>query len=48
MGEADIGADIDEILICFRDLSPLPSSLPPIQQDIFAPSSETNPLGSKC
>lgn len=48
MGEADIEVDTDEITDMFPGiLSPPPSSLPPIQQDIFAPSSETNPLGSK-
>lgn len=46
--QADIGADIDEITDLFPGiLSPPPSSLPAIPQDIFAQSSETNPLGSK-
>ncbi|KAL8110338.1 protein MKS1-like [Apium graveolens] len=48
MGEADIGEGIDEINGLFPGiLSPPPSSLPPIPQDIFEPSSETNPLGGK-
>ena len=48
MGEADIGAGIDEITGMFPGiLSPPPTSLPPIPQDMFLPLSETSPLGGK-